>query len=172
MVESPLELYREYIMSRQERDTIEAKIQNWLIEEGYEVSKKDNPKTYFTIAAKHGTGMHIGVSQSLESKDKVTVEGGVEITNPKFRELPEKERLDFLWELRYDLITNNIIFAMIPNGQLPNKILLLKNIWYDGLTKDNFMNTAQKIVEGKLMTLWKFQQKLGAPEPKSDQMVV
>lgn len=169
---SCIEQIKEYIMAQQERDVIQAKIQNWLIEEGYKVSKEENPKTYFTITAEHSTGMHISVSQGLDSKDRLTIEGGVEITNDKFRQLPEKERLDFLWELRYDLITNDLIFAMLPNGQLPNKIVLLKNIWYDGLTKNNFMNAAQKVVEGKLMTLWKFQQKIGAPEPRDNHVVV
>ena len=172
MGESSIELIREHIMAQQERDAIQAKIQNWFIEEGYKVSKVDNPKTYFTITAEHSTGMHIGVSQGLDSKDRLTIEGGVQVPDDQFRQMPEKERLDFLWELRYDLITNDLIFAMLPNGQLPNKIVVLKNIWYDGLTKNSFMNAAQKVVEGKLMTLWKFQQKLGAPEPKSDHVIV
>ena len=172
MGESAIEQVKEYIMSQQERDTIQAKVQSWLIEEGYKVSKEDNPKTYFTITAEHASGMHIGVSQGLDSKDRLTIEGGVEVPADKFRQLPEKERLDLLWELRYDLVTNDLMFAMLPSGQLPDKIILLKNIWYDGLSKNSFMNAAQKVVEGKLMTVWRFQQKLGAPEPKSNHVVV
>jgi hypothetical protein len=156
----------------QERNEIKAKIQNWLIEEDYKVSKQDNPKTYFTILAEHVTGMHIGVSQELDSKDRLTIQGTVEIKNDKFQKLPENERLDFLWQLRYDLITNDINFAMFPDGKFPQRIALLKNIWYDGLTKNNFMNVTQRVVDGKLLILWKLQQKLGAPEPKDDQMIV
>ncbi len=161
---------REYLMAQQERDAIRAKVQSWLIDEGYKVSIEDNPKTYYTIVAEHPTKMHIVVSQSLDSKDRLTIEGGLQIPD-QFRKLPENERLDVLWDVRYGLVNNEISFIMVPNGQLPEKIILLKNIWYDGLTKNNLMNTAQKVVEGKLMPLWKIQRKLGAPEPK-DNMVV
>lgn len=170
MSESCIEQVKEYIMAQQERDVIQAKVQDWLIEEGYKVSREENPKTYFTIVAEHPTKMHIVISQSLDSKDRLTIEGGLQIPD-QFRKLPENERLNVLWDIRYGLVNNEISFLMLPNGQLPEKIVLLKNIWYDGLTKNNLMNTAQKVVEGKIMTLWKFQQKFGAPEPK-DNMVV
>ena len=170
MGESYLGLVRGHPMAQQKRDEIRAQVQSWLIDEGYKVSIEDNPKTYYTIIAEHPTKMHIVVSQALDSKDRLTIEGGLQIPD-QFRKLPETERLDVLWDIRYGLVNNEISFVMLPNGRLPERIVLLKNIWYDGLTKNSLMNTAQKVVEGKLMTLWKIQRKLGAPEPK-DNMVV
>lgn len=172
MEESPIDLVGAYIMSKQEREAMQEKIQNWLIEEGYKVSKQNDPKTYFTIIAEHGTGMKIGVSQSLESTDRITVSGTVEFPEDGLHGLAQDERLNLLWDLRFALMASELMFVMVPNGQLPNKVHILKNVWYDGLTKDRFMNVAQRVVEGKLLTMWKFNQKLGAPEPKENHMIV
>ena len=81
----------DYAMSKQERDTIQEKIQNWLIEEGYKVSKGEDPKTYFTIIAEHITKMKVSVTQSLDSTDRISVQGIIAINQDKqFRNSVER----------------------------------------------------------------------------------
>ena len=166
----------EVAMSAKEREDVQKKLQNWLVEEGYTVKLEDTPQTYFVIVSQHPVGVPVVVAQELRSKDCIQVTGRLTINEAdmqRLRELPEKERIDFFWDLRFSLITNQVQFMFEPAGaEFPDKITVMSRIWYDGLTKDRFMASVQRIVDGTLLTVFKFRQKFGAPAPKKEQFYV
>lgn len=58
----------EIAMSAKEREEIQTKIQNWLVEEGYLVKLLDDPKAYYNIATQHPSGVPLNVAQQIGKK--------------------------------------------------------------------------------------------------------
>lgn len=83
--------------------------------------------------------------------------------------LEDKERLNFLWDLRFGLLNLDVGF----NGVLLplRNIELSKPIHYDGLTKQIFLEKMDKVKRAVIFTLWTFDRKFGAPAQKTDLMV-
>jgi hypothetical protein len=162
-------------MSSTERNVNQEKLQKWLVEEGYTVKLKDDPQAYFTLVTEHPTHVVLNVLQPLRSKDSILVVGRLPFPEEyvaKLRALPEKERVNFLWGLRFDLIANQVQFQLQPNGVDPTAIVVLNTVWYDGLTKDRAMTAVQHIADATLLVMWKFQQLFGSLAPKQEQKYV
>ena len=154
------------------RDQVQERIQGWLVEENYAVKVQEDPKAYFVIAAQHPAGIGLAVGQEIGKKDRLLIQGGLnfdEDTRSRLRNLPEKDRENLLWDIRFSLINIGVQFVIV-NGKLPTAIQISKLLYYDGLSKDRLMELTQKVTDATLLVLWKFQRKFGAPAPKQEQM--
>lgn len=155
----------------QPREPVEVKalLQGWLVEEGFQVREVEDPRAHFNLATQHPAGIRLHVAQPRDRKDRVMVVGKVELSPrdlSRFRSLEAKAREDFLWDLRFALITNQVQFQLLPNAHDPTAILLTRAIWYDGLTKHQFMETLQRVVDAAFLTIWKFRRLLGTTTPE------
>jgi Uncharacterized conserved protein (DUF2299) len=52
-----------------------------------------------------------------------------------------KEKLKILWDLEHSLLEINVGHKLIPNHKNLERIEIYKKIYFDGLTKDKFMDT-------------------------------
>lgn len=169
--QSVFEAIRDRSLAAEERSTVRVKLEQWLTEEGYVTKALKDAQTHFTFAVEHRLGIILTVGQLLKNKDRITIIGTLDISDEdqkKLREIPEKQRNDFLWDLKFALLSNDIPFEMLANNLIPYRILVTQAIWYDGLTKDRFMQTIHRAIKAVVMVLWKFDQLSGAPAPKQE----
>jgi hypothetical protein len=165
-----------YTVTNEERNTVRAKLKQWLEEDGYTVKVLDGKTTYFTLGIEHPTlRVSLTVGQLLGHKDRITILGALSISElhrQKLEELSENQRNEFLWDLKFTLVSNDIPFEMPPRGRasgqlaeldlLPDQIIVSQAVWYDGLTKDSFMRRFHQAVKGMFLVLLKFEHLSGA----------
>jgi hypothetical protein len=149
-----------------EREDIKNRIQKWLLEEGYKVQPSIQGKSLFNIVAKDSDGLVINIIQQLLKPDQIMI-----ITRAVFSEDQQKrlqlmqkdEKNQVLWELRLELLKMDVSFSPIV---LPLKFVgLSSQIYYDGLTKDNFMNRFFKVKRSLMLVFWIIGRELGESEP-------
>jgi len=155
----------------QECEKVKNNIQKWLLEEGYKIQSKPNKDALFQMIATGADGIKISVLQPVLKLDQIVIVTGVgldETRQTALQAMENKERLDFLWELRFGLLNIGVSFGGIS---IPLKgIEMSYPIFYDGLSKDAFMHKFFDIKRAVIFVLWTFDRKFGEPKPKSDLM--
>jgi len=146
---------------------LEKKLRTWLTDEEYLIKSQTNPAAAFILVASNpAAGISVTISQNAKHSDRIEITSQMMFGEyaKKVNDLPKQEREDFFWDLRFSLVTSDVIFAMVP-PENPQSVVVMKNIWYDGLTKDHFMTAIQRVGEGALLCSWKVVHKFGYLEP-------
>jgi hypothetical protein len=148
---------------RANSENVPRRLEQWLREDGYTVTRQPDPRMRFLLIATTPTGLRLTVSQRTTFKDRVEVNAKVdlELYQALFTGVAADARARFLWDLRFAYLAQHVLFEMEPSDS-PRFVILLRNLWYDGLTKDRFMSAVQRVVEGVTLTLWKLQQRFGS----------
>lgn len=152
------------------RSELEEKIRNWLMEDGWSLRKETPQKGLWAFVADDGMGRKIVVGQNIGREDTIIIQGGITIdnfTSQKINELPESERDEFLWNLRFELLRTNLEFngIMLPLKQIE----LMERIVIDALSKDCFTKRISEVKKGVLIVLWMLARKFGQ-QPSKQQM--
>lgn len=155
-----------------ERATVRGKLQTWLTEEEFEdIHSVDESESYFTFEMKHQLGMVLRVKQLLKDRDKIGILSGLALTNEQRRlleEMTDSKLQEFLWDLRFSLLSRHVSFKLDSKGSIPHQIAVAQFVWYDGLTKNGFMKAIQTVIEAVIVAQWKLSRLEGAPAPKQD----
>ena len=78
--------------------------------------------------------------------------------------LPSEERNDFLWNMRFSLLNLGVEFSGV--AEPPQEVCISQRIYYDGLTKDHFLQRVSQVRNGVLTVLWMVARKLAQPPPE------
>lgn len=144
-------------------ENVPRRLERWLREDGYAVARQSDPRMRFLLVATTPTDLRLTVSQRTTFKDRVEVNAKVdlELYQALFTGVAADAMARFLWDLRFAYLAQHVLFEM-ELVDAPRSIILLRNLWYDGLTKDRFMSAVQRVIEGVTLTLWKLQQRFGS----------
>lgn len=151
-------------MSDPEKGGLEERLVNWLDQEGLTHRRIEVPGSRFNLEVRHPTGLLYNVAQRTHPSDAVTVTGSI-VFPDKFQRTLEKalraKRLTFLQDLRFDLLTAGHTFQFLPADGTPKQVVILGQVWEDGLTKDSFMRLMQHVVNGLILVVWSFEEGMG-----------
>jgi hypothetical protein len=151
-------------------DHIKERVRTLLMEDEWSLRQESFPRTIWAFIAEDLLGRKIVVGQNIDREDQIVIQGGVtldEITTNRIEQLPEDERNNFLWDLRFELLRTNLEFSGI---QLPLKhIDVSERIFLDALTKDTLIQRASEVRKGVLMIQWMLQRKF-AEQPSRRQL--
>jgi len=141
-------------------------IQKWLIQEGFKVQSIEDPKSWFNLLVEDKQGRKTNVAQQFDKVDHITIGTKLvihELRQSKLRQMNDKERDNLFWELRLGLLDRGVGFSAIT---IPLKeIRVSMGIFYDGLSKDNFMRRLFDVRKALLYVAWIIERALGEPEP-------
>jgi hypothetical protein len=155
-----------------ETEKAKSNIQKWLLEDGYKIESQPNQNTLFRFVITDISGIKTIVAQPTLSLDQIVIGAGINFDDTQqnlLQTLENKERLDFLWDLRFGLLNLNVGFLGVS---LPLKgIEISKPIYYDGLTKDALLQKISEVKRAVIFVMWTFDRKFGEAKPKSDLMV-
>jgi len=152
-----------------EGDKIGDRLQKWLLEDGYKIQSQPDKNTSFRIIATDNQGIKIQVLQPIAKPDQVVIAAGLNISEDRQHTLQskdDKEQLRILWELRFGLLDLGVGFRQISMPLQNVEVSTL--IYYDGLTKNAFMNEYSKVKRAVLFVFWTIDRELGEPKPKSN----
>jgi hypothetical protein len=146
---------------------IKERVQTLLMEDEWSLRQESFPRTIWTFIAEDRLGRKIVVGQNIDREDQIVIQGAVtldEITTNRIDQLPEDERNNFLWDLRFELLKTNLEFSGI---QFPLKhIAVSERIFLDALTKDALIQRTSEVRKGVLMIQWMLQRKFAEQPPR------
>ncbi len=153
-------------MTAQEIIETQEKIKSWLVREGLFKAEDQPENLYFQIAAEFPakSGRHLSIIQPKSHEDMVVVFSRIRLADSHQRALsalPPKERERLLWQMRYDLLFQDSSFEIEPGGGDLQSIRFTREIYYDGLTKNELMEAIRNNFKCELYVVWKFQEIFG-----------
>ncbi len=145
------------------------KIQNWLMNEGWQIAEQAHPGMTWLIRAEDAGGRKILVGQSNARTDMIHLEARVNIEDDyrqRFESLPEDKRSEILWGLRFRLLQMNVDFAGVTDPMAA--VVLTQRIYLDGLTKDAFLQRFLIVRNAEIAVIWSVIQNLEGVEPPAE----
>ena len=160
-------------MPAKEIEETSNKIIKWLKEEGIFKEQVVDENLYFHIAVEFpsGSGRHLSIIQPKNREDMIVVLSRImlaDVHKLSIQAMPRKERIKLLWSIRYALLFQRSSFEIQPGGDNLEGIQFTREIYYDGLTKNQLMDAMRENFKCELYIVWKFQEVFGdkpGPEP-------
>ena len=151
----------------QRSEEIKAQIQTWLMEEGWRIRTENVPDAEWFLSGESEARVRIGIGQHRGRPDQIIIQGSVTFQQEQQEQitrLPPEERNDFLWNMRFSLLNMGVEFCGV--AEPPKEIRISQRIYYDGLTKDRFLQRVSQVRNGVLTVLWMVAKKLAQPPPE------
>lgn len=142
------------------------RIKGWLDEE-WTAHFVADPKYLWGIAAERPSlkGVKIAVSQRQEDADSIFIETRVMISDDLDQallvKLSKRERVVLAWQLQARLNQMNLWFSGI--GESIAVFQLLQRIYYDGINKQTFFDSVNRVLAGMRVVFASVNEKLGSP---------
>ena len=144
-------------------------IQNWLMSEGWTIAEQPHPNLAWLIRAEDAGGRKILVGQGMARADQIVLEARVNLADEhrkQFESLPEEQRREALWRLRFRLLSMNVDFAGVAEPM--QAVVLTQRIYLDGLTKDAFIQRFSLVRNAIIAVIWSIIQDLEGVEPPAE----
>jgi len=127
-------------------ENVEERLQRWLGEEGCNVEKLGDEKTTFNLWVTKDGLPSFSVYQPRDKHDVIYVESGVTFSGmeKKLHPVIVDSKHSLSWELKSRLLSSGFAYHIQPPDLQSNKpggIVFAKTIYYDGLSKDRFLDT-------------------------------
>jgi len=147
-------------------EAVRGRIQSWLLGEGWELAEKDHGEALWLVEARDAGGRHLIVGQKRGKPDQVILEGAVVLSEPhqrSFEALNPEARQELLWELRFSLLGLGVEFQGVQDPF--RRITLGQRVYYDGLSRDGFLQRVTQVRNAVLATIWTFARRLNLAPP-------
>jgi len=143
-------------------ETLQSRFNNWLMEEGLLVSKRDDPAADFhLIATQPNLSMNIDIIK-LKNKPFIAIITG-NLIPPEIKKsystIKEDERVRFTVGIQSELLKFGVEQRLDPNLIEPNLLELSDIVYIDDMTRTSFMNSVRRIKHAMLFFMWSFGQK-------------
>lgn len=153
-------------MAIQEVIDTKEKVKTWLVQEGLFKAEDQPENLYFQLAAEFPaqSGRHLSIIQPKNHEDMIVVFSRIRLADAHqmaLSAMPPKEKERLLWQMRYDLLFQDASFEIEPAGSDMQSIRFTREIYYDGLTKNELMQAIRNNFKCELYVVWKFQEIFG-----------
>jgi hypothetical protein len=118
------------------------RVRKWLGEEGLYESEAEDTSAHFNFVAKH-QNVVFHVFQPLPKKDSILIVCSLNLDAKQKERITEIEKL----ELYQKLLSTDCLFEFRPDINNLQNIRIQDFIFYDGLTKNEFMRTIFRILK-------------------------
>ncbi|MBC8511850.1 MAG: DUF2299 family protein [Dehalococcoidia bacterium] len=145
------------------------KVRAWLMEDGWSLRQESGAQVAWVFVAEDRLHRKLVVGQNTGREDMLVIQGAValdeEMTN-RVEQLSEKQRNDFLWDLRFELVRTDLEFSGV---QIPLKrVEVSERIFFDALTKDTFLQRASQVRKGVIIVQWMLARRFAQQPPKKE----
>ena len=153
-----------------ENQNMQDKVNNWLLDEGLTVSKKDDNTADFhlVVSNAYGLGFFIDI---VKPKNKLflVIAMGIpippEIKQP-YVSLDQKEKTRFIGGLQRELLKFGVEHRIQPDKLQPDGIVITDSVYDEDMTRTLFMTSVRKVKYASLFVVWSLSQKF-LPEADS-----
>jgi len=148
-------------------EEVKEQIQKWLMEEGWRIRTENVPDAEWFLSGESEARVRIGIGKKRERPDQIIIQGSVTFQQEQQEQitrLPSAERNDFLWNIRFSLLDMGVEFSGV--AEPPREVCISQRIYYDGLTKDRFLQRVSQVRNGVLTVVWMVARRLAQPPPE------
>ena len=144
--------------------TIENKVKNWLVDEGFYRDKAvdENMEFHFVVEFPKDNMMDV---VKPKGKDCIIIGCATNVApehvNLMTQASPEKKK-EFILDLNMGLNKFLIDYELQVNQDILQQFIITDNIFEDGLTKDQFIKTIKRVFKAKLHCIWLIEKKFGS----------
>ena len=117
------------------------KIQKWLNEESIDFAKVEQSYLDFKFDIKNPNISIFSYNDKPDSMEFGAYASLTELDKKAFEHKKIEEKLQILWDLERSLIEINVGYVFLPNHLNLERLQFSKKIYFDGLSKDKFMDT-------------------------------
>lgn len=156
------------------KSTEEAKLlaQGWLDDaEGYSgqaVDPSQDDLLFLFIGKGHGDIPFL-ITQSIKAKRSIAVIVNVNISESSYKSLSdmsERDRENFLWDLRREIMFAPANFAFDPEFEktgIPRAVQFSQTIYFDDLSESRLAEVVDYTIRSALWLIWTFGRSFGPP---------
>lgn len=160
------------MVGKKEIDDVMRKVKSWLIEDGLYKDKliDDNADYHYITVFPAESQQIVDVIHPKQLTDMIVIGSGISLSDEHYKALkstPKPEKDKFLWDLRYQLLFRDSEFYMLPSAEDLREFRFARPLYFDGLTKNAFMEALRENFKCKLFVIWKIDQFLGVSYPSS-----
>lgn len=153
-----------------ERDfqPVRERITSWLVAEGYTVREGQARDAAWMLVVEDPAQRRFMVGQKPNRPDVIVIQGTVAIADQHGQhldELPEAEREEFLYELRFRLLGLELDFQGVSHPL--RQVMINEHVYVDDLTRNDFFRTLKRVRHGIVAVIWSVGRKLHHPAPSS-----
>lgn len=150
-------------MQRTSTGEFKERIEEWLGDEGFNIWKIPDEGVHFSYKMSQDDSHPLVVRQLKNKTDSIQIVGDVRLNasnQDKLRSIPENEKRFMLFDIRMVLLSTGCLGQFKQSAESWETHQILKTVFYDGLTKDQFFETLEVVthaVSSVILTLeWKF----------------
>ena len=145
------------------------RVRDWLVEDGIYKDRvaDENADYHFLVEVPPGSGQYIDVVFPKNRDDMIVIASGVKLADEHYRalmSLSEDRREELLWEIKFKLLFLPTGFQILPNVKEPQIFQFTREIYFDGLNKNLFMDSIKQVYRCKLYIIWVMQKNFGFEE--------
>lgn len=150
-----------------EQDNVMNRVKEWMVGEGiYEdiVQDEDNSTYHFIAEYPANSGSLIDILQPKIREDLIIIASGVHLSDKdqqSLMALRKEKREELLWDVRFNMVFLKTGFEIYPNVQMPQTFRFERSLYFDGLTKNSFMEALNEVNRCKIFISWKLVKLLG-----------
>ena len=130
---------------------VSSKITEWLQDEGYTFVPYEDPYTDFCLHIKEPNNPPIFVGMEKDSKDSVMVYTRSDLSQfdkKAFSTFQTNVKKEFIFALASSLSNLILPYRIHPSSEQMEYLEIKKYIFFDGLTKDRFFDTIDRVLAG------------------------
>jgi hypothetical protein len=138
-----------------------ARVKTWLTQEGWKINEDTAPDALWLLQIYHSPNCPILIGQPTEHPDALIIQveaGFVEEFDRHFEKMSDKERREFVWDLRFGLLNMGVQFRGIAEPL--HEVQVHLRIFDDALTKDEFLRRLSKIEAALDFTMWMCERRV------------
>lgn len=152
------------------------KVRKWMTEEFFAIKSVPDIDSDLNLEITFGPddSRHVNVGFPRKSNDAIFVMGGVRLTDDRRADLQGlrlQEKSEFLWVLRFALVTRDVAYNFSPSMENLETIKIYRNVFFDGLTKEHLMEVIGIVYLSITTALWTIEKRFGASAPTDERML-
>ncbi len=151
------------------------RVRDWLVEEGiYKDRVADDAASYHFVAEfPPNSRQFIDVIFPKNRDDMVVVAAGIKLSDSHYRALmalSRDKREEVLWDIRFKLLFLETGFQILPSASEPRIFQFTRELYFDGLNKNMFMDALKQVHRCLLFIRWTMQKLFGSIYESDDAM--
>ncbi|ADC64754.1 Protein of unknown function DUF2299 [Ferroglobus placidus DSM 10642] len=154
------------MMRQKMRDEIVRRVRDWLVEEGIYKDRvtDENADHHFIAEVPPSSGQLIDIIFPKSREDLVAIVSGVKLSDEhhaRLMSLKAEKRDEILWKMRFDLLFLPTGFQILPSAENPQIFQFVRELYFDGLNKNLFIEAVNQVYRCKLFVIWTMQRLFG-----------
>lgn len=153
---------------------IENQILKWCTDENLFHKKIRDDKSHFLFQLKYPENSQFTTTLAVpkNKEDLILLFAGINVhqdSQNKMKTEKKKTMENFIYELRMLLCDRSTTFNLSYPDNIVDKFEIHYPIFFDGLTKNSFMNGLSEIHKTRLLGIWFINNKFGVEKDKKDE---